>query len=136
MTGGVTTLAELRRVTHAPVSSSLFHAVAPPLRLPLASEAELEDWQERLDREVYACGCTSGAVALLASLAVLAVAQFGAGIDLGGGLRAVVVWVVAGFAAAVLGKAAGLFRARVRRRLLYAEIERSLAGRGGGTAQN
>lgn len=136
MTTAVTSLDQLRRVTHAPVTRSLVHASAPALRLPAATEAELGEWQQRLERELYACGCTSGAVSVLAALGGLAIAQFVVGMDVGSGWHAGLVWVVVGFAAAGLGKAAGLLRAQVRRRQLYAEIERTLSARGRVNAQN
>lgn len=128
-TGIVTRLDELRRVTHAPVISSLVHAAAPTLRLERATDAELSEWQRRLDRYLYACGCTSGAVALSAALAALATIQFVAGADLGSGLRTVGVWIAVALVAALVGKTAGLLGAQVRRRTLYAEIERTLADR-------
>lgn len=129
-TGIVTRLDELRRVTHAPVTSSLVHAAAPTLRLERATEAELSEWQRRLDRYLYACGCTSGAITLSASLAALATIQFVAGVEIGSGLRAASVWIAVAFIAALVGKTAGLAGAQVRRRTLYAEIERTLADRG------
>jgi hypothetical protein len=125
----LTSLPELRRVTHAPVYSSLVHTDAPSLRLEDATEAELSDWQRRLDRYLYACGCTSGAIALTAALAVLAAIQFVAGVDFGSGLRTTGVWVAVALGAALVGKTAGLARAQVQRRRLYAEIERTLADR-------
>jgi hypothetical protein len=128
-TGIVTRLDELRRVTHAPVTSSLVHATAPTLRLERATEAELSEWQRRLDRYLYACGCTSGAVALSAALAALALVQFVAGVDFGSGLRTAGVWIAVAFIAALVGKTAGLAVAQVRRRTLYAEIERTLVDR-------
>lgn len=131
----VTGLDELRRVTHASLSRSLFHAAAPTLRLPEATEAELSEWQQRLDRELSACGCTSGAITLLVALATLAVVQFVVGVEVGSGLQAVGVWVAVALAAAVGGKTAGLLRAQVRRRRLYAEIERTLTDRGRVSAQ-
>jgi hypothetical protein len=134
-TPAVTTLAELRSVTHAPISQSLVHTDAPPLRLPEATGAELRDWQRRLDQELYACGCNSGAVTLLAGLASLAIAQFALGVDTGSGLRLAAVWIAVAFAAALGGKAAGLLWARRRRLLLYAEIARTLTERGHISAQ-
>jgi hypothetical protein len=131
----VTTLAELRRVTHAPMSRSLVHTDAPSLRLPEATDAELGDWQQRLNRELYACGCTSGAVTLLVALAGLAIAQFVVGVDVGSGVQQVALWITVALAAALGGKAAGLLRAQRRRRLLYGEIERTLTNRGRVSAQ-
>ena len=118
----ITSLAELRRVTHAPVWSSLVHADAPTLRLEGASDAELGEWQRRLDRHLYACGCTSGAIALLAALVVLAAARF----DFGSGWRTAGVWVAVALGAALVGKTAGLAWAQVQRRRLYAEIDLSI----------
>ncbi len=131
-----TSLDELRRVTHASVFRSLFHAVAPRLQLRDATGAELSEWQERLDRELDACGCTSGAIALLGALAGLAMAEFAVGVDFGSGLHTVGVWAAVAFAAAVVGKSAGLLRAQLRRRRLYAEIQRTLSDRGLPTAQH
>jgi len=125
----ITNLGELRRLTHAPFSQSLVHKAAPELKLPAASATELARWQERLNRDLYACGCTAGAIALVGSLAVLAIAEFAAGIELGSGEWAVGVWVFVALGAAVLGKAGGLLAARLRRRQLYAEIEWTLTGR-------
>ena len=118
----ITSLAELRRVTHAPVWSSLVHADAPTLRLEGATDGELSAWQRRLDRYLYACGCTSGAVALLAAVFVLAAASF----DFGSGWRTAGVWVAVALGAALAGKTAGLAWAQVQRRRLYAEIDLSI----------
>jgi hypothetical protein len=126
----LTSPAELRRVTHAPVWSSLVHAAAPTLRLDGATDAELSEWQRRLDRYLYACGCTSGAITLAAALAALATIQFVVGVDFGSGLRTVGVWIAVALGAALVGKTAGLAWAQVQRRRLYAEIERTLADRG------
>lgn len=125
----LTSLEELRRVTHAPVWSSLVHTDAPTLRLERATDAELSEWQRRLDRYLYACGCTSGAVTLAAALVVLAAIQFVAGVDFGSGLRTAGVWTAVALVAAFVGKTAGLGAAQVQRRRLYAEIERTLADR-------
>lgn len=119
----ITSLAELRRVTHAPVWSSFVHTDAPTLRLERATDAELRDWQRRLDRYLYACGCTSGAIALIAAVAVVAAIQFVAGVDFGSVLRTVGVWVGVALVAALVGKTAGLAWAQVQRRRLYAEID-------------
>jgi hypothetical protein len=118
----ITSLAELRRVTHAPVWSSLVHADAPTLRLEGATDAELSEWQRRLDSYVYACGCTSGAVALLAALVVLAAARF----DFGSGWRTVGAWTAIALGTALVGKTTGLAWAQVQRRRLYAEIDLSI----------
>lgn len=126
----VTTLADLRRVTHTPITRSLLRTEAPSLQLLGATDAELQDWQKRLDRELYACGCTSGAIAMLAALASLAPAQFVLGVGPGSGVSQVVVWISVALTAALGGKAFGLLRARRRRRSLYAEIERALTDRG------
>jgi len=128
--GTITKLDELRDVTHAPVVRSLVHTAAPVLRFPAATAAELRDWQSRLEQELYACGCTSGAVALLAALCSLVFLQFVAGVDTGSGWRAAGIWLGVAFAAAGVGKAGGLLRAQLRRRRLYAEIERTLVVRG------
>ncbi|MEP7335701.1 MAG: hypothetical protein ABI717_07965 [Actinomycetota bacterium] len=127
----ITSLEELRRVTHAPVWSSLVHTDAPTLRLERATDFELSEWQRRLDRYLYACGCTSGAITLAAALATLAAIQFVAGVDFGSGLRTAGVWLAVAFGAALVGKTAGLAAAQMQRRRLYAEIERTLADRGG-----
>jgi hypothetical protein len=127
----VTRLDELRGVTHAPVTNSLVHATAPSLRLEHATETELSEWQRRLDRYLYACGCGSGAITLTAALAALAATQFVVGVDFGSGLRTVGVWIAVALVAALIGKTAGLAAAQVQRRTLYAEIERTLADRDG-----
>ena len=126
----ITSPDELRRVTHAPVWSSLVHTDSPTLRLERATDAELSEWQRRLDRYLYACGCTSGAIALSAALAVLAAVQLVAGVDFGSGLRTAGVWIAVALVAALVGKTAGLAWAQVQRRRLHAEIERTLADRG------
>ena len=126
----ITSPAELRRVTHAPVWSSLVHTDAPTLRLERATDTELSEWQRRLDRYLYACGCTSGAITLLAAIAALAAIQFVAGVEFGSGLRTAGVWIAVALVAALVGKSAGLAWAQVQRRRLYAEIERTLADRG------
>jgi hypothetical protein len=126
----ITSPDELRRVTHAPVWSSLVHTDAPTLRLERATDAELSDWQRRLDRYLYACGCTSGAITLVAAIAALAAIQFVAGVHFGSGLRTTGVWIAVAFVAALVGKTAGLAAAQMRRRTLYAEIERRLTDRG------
>jgi hypothetical protein len=126
----ITSPDELRRVTHAPVWSSLVHTDSPTLRLERATDAELSEWQRRLDRYLYACGCTSGAIALSAALAVLAAVQLVAGVAFGSGLRTAGVWTAVALVAALVGKTAGLAAAQVQRRTLYAEIERTLADRG------
>ena len=125
----IASLDELRRVTHAPVWSSLVHTDAPTLRLERATEAELSEWQRRLDRYLYACGCTSGAITLTATLAALAAIQFVAGVDFGSGVRTAGIWIAVALVAALVGKSAGLAAAQVQRRTLYAEIERTLADR-------
>lgn len=122
----LTELAELREVTHAPLSHSLLHATAPRLELPGATEAELRDWQQRLDLELHACGCTAGSIAVLGSLATLAVAEFGLGIDFASGAYEAGVWVGVTLASASVGKAVGLLRAKLRRHRLYTEIENTL----------
>jgi hypothetical protein len=125
----IASLDELRRITHAPVWSSLVHTDAPTLRLERATDAELSEWQRRLDRHLYACGCTSGAITLLAAIAALAAIQFVADVEFGSRLRTAGVWVAVAFAAALVGKTAGLAAAQVNRRRLYSEIERTLADR-------
>lgn len=125
----VTTLEQLRPLTHAPVSRSLFPAQAPLLRFPTAGEADLRRWQRRFERDLHACGCTAGALMLLGALAGLAVAHAVFGLRLGSVAATVGVWPATALAAALTGKALGLLGARVRRRRLYAEIERTLAGR-------
>ena len=102
------------------------HADAPTLRLEGATDAQLSEWQRRLDRYLYACGCTSGAVVLLVALVVLAAAQFVAGVDFGSGMRTAGIWAVVALGAAFVGKTAGLAWAQVQRRRLYAEIDLSI----------
>jgi hypothetical protein len=122
----LTQLAELREVTHAPLSRSLFHATAPRIDLPGATEAELRDWQQRLDHELHACGCTAGSFAVLGSVAALAVAEFGLGVDFASGVYEAGVWVGVVLGSASVGKAVGLLRAKLRRHRLYTEIENTL----------
>lgn len=66
---------------------------------------------------------------LLGALALLAVGQFLLGFHPASGVATIGLWVATALAAAFIGKALGLLAARVRRRRLYAEIERTLAAR-------
>jgi hypothetical protein len=111
------------------MARSLFPAAAPQLRLPTATEPDLHRWQRRLERDLHACGCTAGAVMLLGALAVLAIVHLILGFRPGSAAATVGFWMAIPLAAAPIGKALGLFAARVRRRRLYAEIERTLAPR-------
>lgn len=125
----VSDLSELRRFTHTPFLGALFHLKAPRLELAGATAAELSNWQRRFDRDLHACGCTSGAATLTGALAILALLEFAVGFDLGSGLTRIAIWIGVTLAAATGGKAGGLFVARVRRHRLYDEIARTFASR-------
>jgi hypothetical protein len=125
----VSDLAALRRLTHTPLFGSLLHLKAPLLDLPGATTEELENWQRRFDRDLHACGCTSGAVTLIGSLAILGLLEFAFGLNIGSGFTRVGIWIGVTLAAATGGKAAGLFVAKVRRHRLHEEIAETLASR-------
>ncbi|HEX9627258.1 MAG TPA: hypothetical protein VGA00_10020 [Acidiferrobacterales bacterium] len=100
-------------------------ARAVDVRLPGLMPAARRHWEKRLNRGLNACGCFSGAAAMLVALTLYLVAALGDGAAGAGGLSGA---VLAGFGVVVGATLAGKFGGiAVARLLLWRDLGRLLA---------